>query len=211
MAVLLETTMGDLVVELRDDIAPTAVENFVKLCKIKYYNNTLFHTIEKDYMVKCGDPSNSGRPGDSIFSKLGKKKYFNDEIRPDVKHAKMGTVAMANSKPNENGSAFYITLADNINYLDGRHTIFGTIAEGMDILKKINETIVDDQKKPFNNVRLLHTMVLDDPFDDPNGLDAIIPPRSPDVIADTHYKKLEDAADENEVLEKIAEAEAKSR
>ena len=101
----------------------------------------------------------------------------------------MGTVAMANKKENMNGSQFYITLRDDITYLDKKHTIFGQVVEGLDILEKINEVcslvvflksqaFCNEKFRPYVDIRILHTFILDDPFDDPIGL--IIPENSPE-------------------------------
>jgi len=86
-------------------------------------------------------------------------------------------VSMANPQKNSNGSQFFITLAPNLERLDGKHTIFGKVVEGLDVLTKINSVYCDDSGRPFIDVRILHTIVLDDPFDDPPGLHA--PERSP--------------------------------
>lgn len=213
MAVLLETSIGDLVVDLKVDHAPKACENFVKLCKMKYYNNCLFFSVQKDYICQTGDPTNTGKGGASVFAKLPglARKFFDDEITPKLKHSVKGTVAMANDKPNENGSRFYITLRDRVEQLDGKHTIFGTIAEGDETLGKINSTMVDENEAPFQNIRIWHTEILEDPYPDPDGLEALIPPKSPDVIQDEAFKKIEDAEDEAELQERMAKTLAKSQ
>lgn len=212
MAVLLETSLGDIVIDLKVDEAPRACTNFLKLCKMKYYNNSLIHTVQKDYICQGGDPTNTGKGGVSCWAKLpGGTKYFKDEINAKLKHNVKGTVAMANEKAHENGSQFYITLRDKVEYLDGKHTIFGTISEGLDILDKINTTMVDEKMAPFQNIRIWHTEILEDPFDDPDGLEKLIPPKSPEVIKDEEYKKIEDAEDEAELQERMAVTLAKSQ
>eukprot|EP00929_Paragymnodinium_shiwhaense_P015175 TRINITY_DN12321_c0_g1_i2.p1 TRINITY_DN12321_c0_g1~~TRINITY_DN12321_c0_g1_i2.p1 ORF type:complete len:443 (-),score=97.32 TRINITY_DN12321_c0_g1_i2:88-1416(-) len=213
MAVLFETSIGDLVIDLKVDEAPKTCTNFLKLCKIKHYNNCLIFNVQKDYILQTGDPTNTGRGGHSVYNKLPglAKKYIADEIHPKVKHNVKGTVAMANSKPNENGSMFYITLRKQVEHLDGKHTIFGAVSEGLDVLDKINETMCDDQGAPFQNVRIWHTEILDDPFDDPQGLDAITPPKSPEPIKDEVFKSIEDQEEEAELQERMAKALAKSQ
>lgn len=211
MAVLIETSLGDLVFDLLVDEAPKACTNFLKLCKIKYYNNCLIHTVQKDYICQAGDPGNSGRGGQSIWSKLGGKKYFADEIVPNRKHDKIGTLAMANEGIGENASQFYITLRERIEQLDGMHTIFGTLAEGDDVLAAINKTMCDEQSKPYQNIRIWHTTILEDPVDDPEGLQTLIPPQSPEVIVDEAYKKIEDAEDEAQLTEQLSKSTAKSQ
>eukprot|EP00913_Durusdinium_trenchii_P014024 g13169.t1 len=117
MAVLIETNLGDLVIDLKVDHAPRACLNFIKLCKMKYYNNCLFLSVEKDYIARTGDPTNTGRGGCCVHAKLPGlgHRYFKDcggewrdEIHPKLKHSVRGTVGMANEKPNENGSQFYV-------------------------------------------------------------------------------------------------------
>ncbi|CAK9079136.1 Peptidyl-prolyl cis-trans isomerase CYP59 (AtCYP59) (PPIase CYP59) (Cyclophilin-59) [Durusdinium trenchii] len=127
MAVLIETNLGDLVIDLKVDHAPRACLNFIKLCKMKYYNNCLFLSVEKDYIARTGDPTNTGRGGCCVHAKLPGlgHRYFKDEIHPKLKHSVRGTVGMANEKPNENGSQFYITLRKTVEPLDEKHTIFG--------------------------------------------------------------------------------------
>lgn len=213
MAVLLETSIGDLVIDLKVDDCPKACTNFIKLCKMKHYNNCLFHSVQKDFIAQTGDPTNMGRVGTSVFGKLpgSKKKFFDDEIFPTVKHNVKGTVAMANERPNENGSSFYITLRDKIESLDGKHTIFGTIAEGLEVLDKMNNTMVDEKSAPFQNIRIWHTEILEDPYADPEGLEGLIPPKSPEVIKDEEFKKIEGEVEEAELNERMAKTLAKSQ
>jgi len=214
MAVLLETSIGDIVIDLKVKEAPKACTNFVKLCKLKYYNNSLFHTVQKNFIAQAGDPTNTGTggAGASVWDKLpGGQKYFEDEISAKLKHVVRGTVAMANEKADKNGSQFYVTLRDKIENLDGKHTIFGTVAEGLDVLAKMNECMVDEKSAPFQNIRIWHTEILEDPFDDPEGLEPLIPPNSPEIIKDEGFKKIEDAADEAELEERMAKTLAKSQ
>jgi peptidyl-prolyl cis-trans isomerase-like 4 len=213
MSVLLETSIGDIVIDLKVDQAPRTSTNFLKLCKIKYYNNCLFHTVQKDYIAQTGDPTNTGTGGSSTYAKLPglAQRYFKDEISPALKHDSRGTVAMANVKPNENGSQFYITRRDTVEHLDGKHTVFGTIAEGLDVLDKMNSTMVDEKDAPYQNIRIWHTEILDDPLPDPHGLEALIPPKSPEVIRDEVFKKIEGEEDESELQERMAVTLAKSQ
>lgn len=205
--------MGDLVVDLRVDECPNACTNFLKLCKIKHYNNCLIYSVEKNFIARTGDPRNKGQVGSCIWNILtnGKQKYFDDEIRRSLQHDKMGVLAMSNEKPNENGSSFYITLRDKIDFLNEKHTIFGFVSEGLDVLEKLNEVMVDGENKPFNNVRILHTVILDDPFDDPPYIDDHIPVNSPAVIEDENFEVCQKDVDEITLLENVAKAEAKSR
>eukprot|EP00928_Gymnodinium_smaydae_P014918 TRINITY_DN15476_c0_g1_i2.p1 TRINITY_DN15476_c0_g1~~TRINITY_DN15476_c0_g1_i2.p1 ORF type:complete len:441 (+),score=118.07 TRINITY_DN15476_c0_g1_i2:194-1516(+) len=212
MAVLLETSLGDMVIDLKVDEAPEVCTNFVKLCKVKYYNNCLLFNVQKDFIVQTGDPTNTGKGGACVHAKLPSgKRFVKDEITQKLKHNVMGTVAMANTRPNENGSQFYITLRSKVESMDGKHTIFGVVSEGLDVLAKINEAMVDEKNVPYQNIRIWHTEILDDPFPDPDGLEAIIPPKSPDVVQDEVFKAVEDAEDEAELNERMAKALAKSQ
>ncbi|CAL5341497.1 unnamed protein product [Camellia sinensis] len=182
MSVLIVTSLGDIVVDLHTDLCPLTTKNFLKLCKIKYYNGCLFHTVQKDFTAQTGDPTGTGTGGDSIYKFLygDQARFFGDEIRLELKHTKMGTVAMASAGEDLNASQFYITLRDDLDYLDGKHTVFGEIAEGHETLQRINEAYVDDKSRPYKNIRIKHTYILDDPFDDPSQLSELIPDASPE-------------------------------
>ena len=150
------------------------------------------------------------------------KKTFVPEFKPKLKHAEMGTVSMATAPnpedPDERfaGSQFIITLGQNIDYLDGKAAIFGTVVEGFDTLEKINTAYIDDQGQPLKDIRILHTVVLDDPYDDPAGL--VEPPESP-VPSAAQLATVRVAYDENldedndpEALEKVRrEREARAQ
>ncbi|KXJ22762.1 peptidyl-prolyl cis-trans isomerase-like 4 [Exaiptasia diaphana] len=180
MSVLLETTVGDIVIDLFTEERPRACLNFLKLCKIKYYNYCLFHSVQRNFTAQTGDPTGTGKGGDSVFRSLygDQARLFEAETKPRLKHTRRGTVSMVNNGDNMHGSQFFITLADGLTYLDGVHTVFGEVSEGFDILKKINETICDDAYRPYQDIRISHTVILDDPFDDPSGLE--VPDRSPE-------------------------------
>ena len=190
MAVLLETSLGDIVVDLLIDNAPTCCQNFLKLCKIKYYNFSPFYNVQPNFSCQTGDPigpeSKDSDGGSSIWGLLRSPsdKLFRPEIHPKLKHAKRGTVSMATtpaaSDPDDRlaGSQFLITLGDEVDRLDGKAAIFGIVAEGFDVLDKINSSFLDmDTGRPLRDIRLLHTQVIDDPFDDPPNLQE--PPGSP--------------------------------
>ncbi|GAY42423.1 hypothetical protein CUMW_066740, partial [Citrus unshiu] len=192
MSVLIVTSLGDIVVDLFVDKCPLTTKNFLKLCKydsirsldtqIKYYNGCLFHTVQKDFTAQTGDPTGTGTGGDSVYKFLygEQARFFGDEIRVDLKHAKTGTVAMASAGENLNASQFYMTLRDNLDYLDEKHTIFGEVAEGLETLSRINESFVDEKNRPYKNIRIKHTYILEDPFDDPAQLAELIPDASPE-------------------------------
>lgn len=223
MSVLLETSAGDLVIDLLTDVAPKACTNFIKLSKVKYYNNVLFHKVEKDFMVSTGDPTGTGRGGQSVWGLLyGKQaRFFSDEINPGTKFGgRIGTVAMVNAGKNANASQFFITTRkDDLAFLDGKYTIFGVVEEGLDVLEKINEALCDAQCRPYQNIRIRHTIVLDDPFPDPKGLE--VPDQSPEPTVDQHdLDRIADDEDidedvqgktEAEIEESLRRTEARSR
>ena len=153
--------------------------NFLKLCRVKYYNYAPFYNVQRDFTAITGDQTATGTGGMSVYGliKGPEHRYFDDEIRQNLRHAEKGTVSMANDGPNKNDSKFFFTLRDGIDYLDDRHTIFGKVAEGLDVLDKINEAYVDKAGRPYQDIRIRHTIVLDDPFDDPPGL--VVPDASP--------------------------------
>ncbi|XP_067945841.1 peptidyl-prolyl cis-trans isomerase sig-7-like [Watersipora subatra] len=180
MAVILETSLGDLTIDLLTEDRPRACLSFLKLCKMKYFNMCLFHTVQRNLVAQSGDPDGTGRGGVSIYKYLYGEQaaYFEAETKPRIKHTRKGLVSMVNDGNNIHGSQFCITLADDLDYLDQQgHTVFGEVSEGEEVLDKLNELYCDKENKPYQNVRILHTIVLDDPYDDPEGLD--FPPESP--------------------------------
>jgi peptidylprolyl isomerase len=140
--VVLETTQGKIEVKLKNDIAPKACENFIKLVEKGYYNGLIFHRVIKGFMIQGGDPTGTGMGGTSIW-----EKYFEDEVTPAAKFDAAGILAMANSGPNTNGSQFFITCAKTP-WLNMRHTIFGEVLSGLDVLQKIENTPVDSDDRP---------------------------------------------------------------
>ena len=186
MSVLIETSVGDLVIDLFVDQCPKTTLNFLKLCKIKYYNNCLFYEVQKDYLVQTGDPINKGSSGTSIWGVTQKDpslRFFEDEINKTRKFNKKGLVAMANKGPNMNGSAFFITLSDKeISHLNNRHTIFGQVVEGLENLDKINNAYCDKDGRPYQNIRIKHTLIIDDPYEDQDPPGLKVPSRSPSPI-----------------------------
>lgn len=129
--VKLQTTQGEMTFELFDKVAPKAVKNFTTHVKQGYYDGLTFHRIIKNFMIQGGDPTGTGRGGESIW-----KKPFADEFAPNVVFDKAGILAMANAGPNTNGSQFFITTVPTP-WLNGRHTIFGKVISGMSVLKKL--------------------------------------------------------------------------
>ncbi|VDM97004.1 unnamed protein product [Thelazia callipaeda] len=184
MAVLVETTIGDVVIDLFVKERPRCCLNFLKLCKMKYYNFCQIHAIEQNYIAQMGDPSGTGNGGQSIFAYLygDQARYFEPELIPKLRHTRIGIVSMVNNGADMLGSQFFITLGDNLDYLDEKHTIFGQVTEGLDTLEKLNQEICDEQNRPFRDIRIAHTVILDDPFDDLEELH--LPSRSPSPTLD---------------------------
>ena len=106
MSVLVETSLGNLTIDLHTDACPLATKNFLKLCKTKYYNNVLVYSVQHDFLMQTGDPTGTGRGGSSIYGALygDQARFFDDELRPALTHARKGTVGMASVGPGLNGS-----------------------------------------------------------------------------------------------------------
>jgi peptidyl-prolyl cis-trans isomerase-like 4 len=160
MSVLLDTSVGEIVIDLFDKECPVATNNFLKLCKFKYYNNCLIFNIQPNLIAQTGDPTGTGSGGNSIFGLINKisSKTFKDEIAPPPmtrKFNKVGLVAMANTGENTNKSQFFITLRGNdISHFDGKYTIFGEVAEGFEALEKLNNLYIDGDGRPYQDVRI---------------------------------------------------------
>lgn len=173
MSVVIETSIGDLVIDLYTDERPNCCKNFLKLCKVKYYHHSPFYSVQKNFVAQSGDPTGTGRDGESIFSMVygEQAKYFEMEKFPKIKHRKLGAISMINNGQDMHGSQFLVTLAENLDYLDGQHTVFGEVAKGFDVLDKLNEWICDKEYRPYQDIRIMHTVILEDPFEDFPSLD----------------------------------------
>jgi cyclophilin family peptidyl-prolyl cis-trans isomerase len=143
---VIETNRGTIVFELFPDKAPKTCENFTLLAKRGYYNGVIFHRVIDNFMIQSGDPTGTGRGGESAWG--GK---FEDEFHPSLRHSKPGIVSMANAGPNTNGSQFFITLVPTP-WLDNRHSIFGEVVEGMDVVKEIGKVKTGAGGKPVEEV-----------------------------------------------------------
>jgi cyclophilin family peptidyl-prolyl cis-trans isomerase len=141
LVAVIKTNMGNIEVELFKDKTPKTVENFVGLAEKGYYNGVIFHRVIDNFMIQGGDPTGTGRGGESLWG--GK---FNDEIVPSLTFDKPGYIAMANAGPNTNGSQFFITTVPTP-WLNGHHTIFGKVIGGMDIVYKISKV---ETTKPYD-------------------------------------------------------------
>jgi cyclophilin family peptidyl-prolyl cis-trans isomerase len=127
---ILHTDKGDIKIQLFADKTPTTVNNFVFLVNEGFYNDVIFHRVIKDFMVQGGDPTGSGRGGPGY--------KFGDEFDPSLRHNKPGILSMANAGPGTNGSQFFITHVATP-WLDNKHTVFGQVVEGMEVVNAIPE------------------------------------------------------------------------
>lgn len=152
MQALLHTNLGDITINLNDIDAPNTVANFVKLAKAGFYDGTKFHRVIKEFMVQGGDPLTKDDAEQHRWGTGGPGYSFEDEIHTNNKNA-MGTIAMANSGPNTNGSQFFINFAHNA-YLDGKHTTFGQVVGGMDVVKKIEQVDTTQGDRPLRPIIL---------------------------------------------------------
>ncbi len=176
--IIMHTNMGDIKIRLFDDKAPKAVENFITHAKAGYYDGLIFHRIINDFMIQGGDPTATGRGGESIWG-----SPFEDEFNVDY-HNLRGALSMANAGPNTNGSQFFIVQAKTVNpallsqmrlypdsypeetvndyaelggtpHLDFRHAVFGQVYEGMDVVDTIAGVETDSRDKPLDDVVIL--------------------------------------------------------
>jgi peptidylprolyl isomerase len=150
---LIQTNQGDIEIELRPDAAPKACENFIALTKKGYYNGLIFHRVIKGFMIQGGDPTGTGRGGQSVWG-----KDFADEITPKITFDKPYLLAMANRGPGTNGSQFFITVAQTP-WLNGHHTIFGEVKSGLAVLKKIEFTQADTNDRPKAEQKILKIII----------------------------------------------------
>ncbi|OAL50226.1 peptidyl-prolyl cis-trans isomerase [Pyrenochaeta sp. DS3sAY3a] len=153
--VALDTTLGTVIVELYNDHAPKTCKNFSTLAQRQYFNGLIFHRVIPNFMIQGGDPSGTGRGGTSIY---GEK--FDDEISPALKHTGAGILSMANSGPNTNGSQFFITLAPTP-WLDGKHTIFGRVKSGMQVVKKLGLVKTDTEDRPVQEIKIVKAYIVE--------------------------------------------------
>jgi peptidyl-prolyl cis-trans isomerase B (cyclophilin B) len=138
------TNHGDIKIELFDDDAPKTVQNFRDLARKGFYDGVIFHRVIKDFMIQGGDPQGTGTGGPGYT--------FEDEFN-DHKVVR-GALAMANAGPNTNGSQFFIVTTDAAPWLDGKHTVFGQITDGMDVVDAIEASETDARDKPVDEVRI---------------------------------------------------------
>ncbi|KAI0148502.1 hypothetical protein GGR57DRAFT_475640 [Xylariaceae sp. FL1272] len=156
----IETNLGDLNIELYTEYAPRAVWNFTKLAKKGYYKDVAFHRNIKNFMIQGGDPSGTGRGGTSIWG-----KNFQDEFDGPNTHDARGILSMANKGKNTNSSQFFITYRP-AKHLDRKHTIFGKVVGGLDVLAKMEAVETDGSDRPLNKIVMKEVVVYLDPFEE---------------------------------------------
>jgi cyclophilin family peptidyl-prolyl cis-trans isomerase len=140
----MQTNQGAINLELFDEDAPKTVANFKKLAGEGFYDGLIFHRVIKDFMIQGGCPQGTGTGGPGYT--------FEDEIN-DHKIVR-GALAMANAGPNTNGSQFFLVTTDAAPWLDGKHTVFGRVTDGMDVVDKIEGTETDARDKPVQDMRI---------------------------------------------------------
>jgi|TARA_B100001093_G_C26382720_1_gene823634 peptidylprolyl isomerase len=149
----IETTQGTISLNLFDSVAPKTCENFITHAKNGYYDGIIFHRVIEQFMIQGGDPTGTGRGGESIWG-----NNFEDECSPEVQFDKAGLLAMANAGPGTNGSQFFITLAPTP-WLHMRHTIFGEVIGGMDAVESIEKVAKDGSDKPLEDQKIISITV----------------------------------------------------
>lgn len=191
MSVRIETNVGDFEVHLFCADVPKACFNFLKLCKLNYYAYSIFLRLEAGFLLQGGDPTNTGKGGESIWGLLNQSdkslRFFASEI--DVKkrrHDLRGSLSMASAGKDKNASQFFFTLEDNLDFLDGNCVVFGQLTgakmktdsvaeDGLDaFFEYFNQVLFCDEKhRPLQDVFIIKTVVLEDPFPDPEGFDEL--------------------------------------
>ena len=151
--VVMETSKGTVKIQLFPQYAPKTVENFVGLIEKGYYDGLIFHRVIPDFMIQGGDPDGTGRGGESLWG--GK---FEDEFSPNLKNIR-GALSMANSGPNTNGSQFFVVVAGATPWLDNRHSVFGQVFEGLDVVDAIVNADRDAGDKPVEDITMTKVTV----------------------------------------------------
>jgi len=149
---VLDTSMGMIKLELFANEAPITVQNFMKLCGNGFYDGLIFHRVIPGFMIQGGCPIGDGTGGPGYVIK--------DEFVASLKHSMSGILSMANAGPNTGGSQFFITLAPTP-WLDGRHTIFGKVTDGMDVLQSIGKVRTDNHDRPVEAVTIRSAKIVD--------------------------------------------------
>jgi peptidylprolyl isomerase len=148
--VTLQTNEGAIRIELFDDLAPKTVGNFLTLSKDDFYDGVRFHRVIPGFMIQSGDPLSKDESARTIWGTGGPGYQFEDEIHTQNKNM-TGTISMANAGPDTNGSQFFINVADN-NFLDAKHTVFGRVVDGMDVVNTLAATPTLPNDQPIDDV-----------------------------------------------------------
>lgn len=153
--IILETTKGNIQLELFEDVAPKAVENFTTHIKNKFYDGIIFHRVIKNFMIQTGDPQGTGRGGHSIWN-----KSFDDEISSKHSFSNPGILAMANRGPNTNGSQFFITTG-KAPWLNGKYTIFGKVKneQSYEVVQKIQSVKTGQADRPVDEIKIIKAYI----------------------------------------------------
>lgn len=146
---IMETNQGQIKLKLFPQIAPLACENMIRLAEKGYYDGIIFHRVIKGFMIQGGDPTGTGRGGQSFWN-----KNFKDEFSDKAKFNRKGLLAMANAGPGTNGSQFFITVAPTP-WLNRKHTIFGEVVSGYEVVRKIENSSVGPGGKPHQEQKIL--------------------------------------------------------
>ena len=152
--VALETTQGTIKIKLYPDVAPKACENFITHIEQGYYDGLIFHRVIKGFMIQGGDPTGTGRGGASIWG-----EPFEDEVSKYLPFDRPGILAMANAGPNTNGSQFFITTVPTP-HLHMKHTIFGVVVEGYDVVQAIENTKTGRGDRPVKDQKIIKAQVI---------------------------------------------------
>lgn len=153
---ILKTRHGDIKIKLFNKDAPKTCENFITHIKNGYYDGLIFHRVIREFMIQGGDPTGTGRGGESIWG-----KPFKDEFSPNLKFDRKGLLAMANAGPNTNGSQFFITTVETP-WLNNHHTIFGEVVEGYEAVEKIENCRTGFMDKPTEDQKIIKAEILEE-------------------------------------------------
>lgn len=176
---VLETNQGTIEIKLMPEVAPKACENFIQLAEKKYYDGLIFHRVIKQFMIQGGDPRGNGTGGESVWG-----KPFEDEVSPSVQFDAPGILAMANSGPGTNGSQFFITTIKTP-WLNGKHTIFGKVVFGYDVVQKIENTAVDGSDKPLSDQKLVRAYLKAASWEQPSQSAQPVATQVPEIKQET--------------------------
>lgn len=173
MSIVFVTTRGNFVVDLFLKLSPMNCFNLLKLCKINWFKNSIFHEVIADFFVRIKHVNQD--EGTTIYSLISDRKiYCKDEITKGLTHSKAGYLSTCNSGKDKNTSEFIITLGRDLSRFDSIRTIFGVVAEGFDVIKSLQFENLDANKRPIRLIRILETRIIRDPFDDPVGFDKVL-------------------------------------